>query len=312
MFLRSIFFLLLLSFLLITETLSSLDRLVEMRKFISKDLFGIEIAPWGNPILPKSAGWSCITLDLYDAPTLRMKALADPNYRQFANQIEEVDLLGSVLELSDLIQTKYHLETFDYVVSSHNFEHLPNPILFLQECSRVLKKGGLLSMAIPDLRVCFDYFRPHTSLAEWLEAFFSSREKPTLAQVFEHNSLRCRLVQSAGEMDSFPWKSPLSRITPHQYLKQAFDSWSVVLKADDFPYIDVHCSVFTPASFELLLRDLQFLGLSNFSVQEISSVNLNEFYVHLRNDFKEVLSEQEFYNKRAELLRKIVLELKQR
>ena len=310
---------LLLFFLIFLGNIQAVDRFAELRKFISKDQFGIEIAPWASPILPKSLKYHRVTLDLYDTSTLRMKALSHPSYRELANQIEEVDFVGSALELSDLIQTKYPLETFDYILSSHNFEHLPNPILFLQECSKVLKKSGILSMAIPDLRACFDYFRPHTTLAEWLEAFFAHRNRPTLTQIFELHSLHSRLVKANQELIGFYLKAPILDVIPYQTLKPAFDNWSRTLEVNDRDILknyvddaDVHCSTFTPTSFELLIYDLQFLGLINFSIKEISSTNGCEFYVHLCNDFQQINNEQEFYNKRAELLRKIVNELKQR
>ena len=88
------------------------------------------------------------------------------------------------------------------MISSHNFEHSPNPIRFLQGCGKVLKPGGVLSMALPDKRACFDYFRPHTTLGQWLEAFFAERERPTPAQVFDQDSLHSRL--RAGEETSLP------------------------------------------------------------------------------------------------------------
>jgi len=39
---------------------------------------------------------------------------------------------------------------FDVVVASHIIEHLRNPVQFLKECHRVLKKGGLLYLYCPN------------------------------------------------------------------------------------------------------------------------------------------------------------------
>jgi len=33
-------------------------------------------------------------------------------------------------------------------------------------------------MAMPDQRACFDYFRPHTTTAEWIEAYLGEQKKP--------------------------------------------------------------------------------------------------------------------------------------
>lgn len=54
---------------------------------------------------------------------------------------------------------------FDYVLSLETLEHVPDPLLFLKEIKRVLKKGGVLVMSTP----------PATSeiLRRFYELFFS-------------------------------------------------------------------------------------------------------------------------------------------
>jgi 2-polyprenyl-3-methyl-5-hydroxy-6-metoxy-1,4-benzoquinol methylase len=103
-------------------------------------------------------------MDVFDTETLRARAAADPNIVSDIAAIEEVDLVGSATELEQVVSQRCPLSSFDYVVSSHNFEHLPNLIRFLQACARVLKPGGMVCMAIPDHRTCFDFFRPPTML----------------------------------------------------------------------------------------------------------------------------------------------------
>ena len=41
---------------------------------------------------------------------------------------------------------------FDYIVASHFLEHLTaaEGLVFLQECHRTLKKGGVIRLAVPD------------------------------------------------------------------------------------------------------------------------------------------------------------------
>jgi SAM-dependent methyltransferase len=50
----------------------------------------------------------------------------------------------------------------DFVIANHFLEHCPDPIRSLQTILRVLKKGGILYMAIPDKRHTFDLCRPVT------------------------------------------------------------------------------------------------------------------------------------------------------
>lgn len=46
---------------------------------ISRHMKGIEIAPYHRPIAPKSQGYNCLTLDIFDTNTLRERASRDPN-----------------------------------------------------------------------------------------------------------------------------------------------------------------------------------------------------------------------------------------
>jgi SAM-dependent methyltransferase len=53
---------------------------------------------------------------------------------------------------------------YDFVLSSHNLEHIANPIKALQNWKRVLKPRGLLLLVLPDKHRTFDYRRPLTTL----------------------------------------------------------------------------------------------------------------------------------------------------
>ncbi len=162
-----------------------MERLLELRKHITKEQRGIEVAPYHNPIAPRRLGFGSVVIDVFDTDDLRRRAEADQNIpRDHLPFIETVDIVGSATELANLVEARFGNERFDYIVSSHNIEHLPNPIRFLQACEKVLRPGGVLTMAIPDRRYCFDFYRPVTELSEWLDAFHENRTQPTLAQVF--------------------------------------------------------------------------------------------------------------------------------
>src|SRR3954469_3901878 len=127
-----------------------MDRRDAILKYATKQQRGIEIGPWFNPIAPKREGYQCLALDVFDSQTLRQRAAVDPNIsHEAAEMIEEVDLVGSSTHVGELVRARGEAGSFDYIVSSHNFEHLPNPIRFLQGCADAVKPGGVLSMAIP-------------------------------------------------------------------------------------------------------------------------------------------------------------------
>lgn len=287
-----------------------MDRHHEITKYVTKEQIGIEIGPWFSPMVPKREGYRCLALDIFDSATLREKAKLDPHIPndKIAN-IEEVDLVGSSIEIENIAEKKGLLQKIDYILSSHNFEHLPNPIRFLQGCNKVLKPGGMLSMAIPDLRTCFDYFRPVTTLTAWLEAYFTSREKPTFAQVFEQNALSSQYQRENAAAITFFLTDDPTYITPLKSLQASFDRWKMDLANQETTYCDVHCSTFTPSSFELLISDLQYLGVIKLQLIEISATNGCEFYAHLQRPFHEdslAQSDPEhFYERRKALLHRV-------
>jgi len=286
-----------------------MSRRRELTKYITRDQLGIEIGPWFNPLAPKAAGYKCLVLDILGADALRKKAAEDPNIpKETITNIEEVDLPGSCTSIAELVAEKHQLGTFDYILSSHNFEHLANPILFLHGCEKVLKRGGILSMAVPDRRVCFDYFRPVSTLPEWLEAYFEGRIRPTMKQVFAHHSLSSRYEIDGHETSDFSLEDDPRHILPVEQLHERLIEWDEFRQHPDENYRDTHCSVFTPASFELLLRELQFLGLTGFEIIETSKTCGTEFYIHLRNSerlSRDAGSTKTFYDLRRNLMHRV-------
>jgi hypothetical protein len=261
-----------------------MDRKAEILKNITKTQKGIEVGPWFSPLAPKQEGHNCLSLDVFDAEALKERAKTDPLVSDdWIPLIESVDLICTATAIDKIVEERGELGTFDYIISSHNFEHSPNPIRFLQGCGRVLKADALLSMAIPDKRGCFDYFRPHTTLGQWIEAFFAERERPTLTQLFEQNSLRSRFKAGEEIRTGFSLADNPQNVRALPTLREAYAGWISLETANDKTYYDSHCSIFTPSSFRLLLTDCAFLGLSPFAVQEVTETNGNEFYVHLRN-----------------------------
>ena len=257
-----------------------MDRVREILKYVRKSDEGIEVSPYHSPLVSRSNGYRSISLDIFDAAELRRRAAAEPGIPDaHVGRIEEVDLQGSAVDIAELVAARFGGKRFDYVVSSHNLEHLPDPIRFLQGCEKVLTDGGVLSLAVPDRRYCFDFFRPVTELSEWLDAFHEKRKRPTAGQIFRGESLRSNLDGSGA------WHPLLAIIpTPEENVESAYADWRSSMQDGAIPeYIDIHCSAFTPASLELMLADLRFLGLIHFETLEISRPNGCEFYVHLRH-----------------------------
>ena len=186
-----------------------MDRLTELRRYVSTAERGIEIGPYHCPIAPRALGYNTINVDIFDARELRRRAEKDNNIpRENLARIEEVDVIGSADQLQELIEAPFGREQFDYL-SSHNLEHLPDPPRFLQACCQLLAVGGHLSMAIPDKRCCYDFYRPLTDVSEWLQAYHEKRTCPTPAQVFLHCFPFPRHVRSV-RLDQHSGRAPPS------------------------------------------------------------------------------------------------------
>ena len=105
-----------------------------IRESIGKADRGIELGASYAPILPKAEGYRVLVVDHADQEALRTK------YRPHGvdvDRIEPVDAIDDGGEFTDLLDDG---ERFDYIIASHVFEHLPDPIHFLQRCERALKQ----------------------------------------------------------------------------------------------------------------------------------------------------------------------------
>ncbi|MBI5937514.1 MAG: methyltransferase domain-containing protein [Betaproteobacteria bacterium] len=209
---------------------------------------GLEIGPSHNPIAPKAKGFNIDILDHASQDALRQK------YRDHGvniDAIEEVDFIWRGEPLDELVGTP---EAYDYIIASHVIEHTPDLVSFLQQCSRLLKPSGVLSLVIPDKRYCFDYFRWPSSTGDVLQAHFERRKWHPPGTVFDHVSLAAKLDGNIAWSPGM--KGELAFV---HSLPAAAAAWQEAIDSDDF--IDVHQWRFTPSSFRLLLMDLVSLEL---------------------------------------------------
>ena len=260
-----------------------MDRRERILEHIRPGMRGIEIGPYFAPLVSKADGWDVLALDVFPTEELRRRAAEDPNLSEAqASRIEPVDLVGPAHRMADLAEAAGHAPgSFDFVVSSHNFEHLPDPVRFLQAAEAVLRPGGVLAMAVPDKRFCFDMLRPRTTLGAVLEAYLEKREQPTRRQVFELGT-EFTFLPPASRLPRFGAGDPLRGVTMSETLEQHFAEWRASMDAAEVPYTDTHCWTFTPSSAALLLSDLRFLGLIGLEVLSCGPTFGIEFFVHLR------------------------------
>lgn len=287
--------------------MTRIDRLLSG---IDKTMAGLEVAPWFAPIAAKRDGYNIRILDVFDRDTLRKIGEADPqqNWRDMS-MLEDVDFVGSATEIASLIPADQH-GTFDYIVSSHNFEHLPNPIKFLVGCGLLLKPGGVVTMAVPDRRATFDYFRPHTSISDWIAAFFEDRTMPTAKQAFDNSYASARLRRFGEDHFAHTIGQPLQDWRCIGDADKALQVWTERLTAANVGYTDCHCTIMTPAILELLLLEARLLGLIGLDVESVSETAGCEFFVRLRRPrvAQESKVVADINERRSAVMRRVVTE----
>ena len=242
-------------------------RIGKTFSLLQRDGLGLEIGPSHKPIAPKRAGYNVEIVDHLSADELKKKYTG---HNVNLDNIEEVDYVWSGQPLSELIGTT---NKYDWIIASHVIEHIPDVISFLQECQKILKQTGYLSLIIPDKRYCFDYFQPVSTTGSFLDAYHEKRTKPSPGQVFDHFANFCKLK---GQIAWSPKKKgELTLVHDLDDIKNQYN------KTCQGEYVDTHCWRFTPESFRLFLSDIKALGLVDFSIAESYDTDDFEFFVTL-------------------------------
>lgn len=216
---------------------------------------GIEIGASYAPILPKAEGYDVFVIDHASQDELQAKYAAQG---VDVSRVEPVDAIDDGGEFTQLLAPG---ESFDYIVASHVFEHLTDPIHFLQRCERALGDSGRLYLLIPDRRFTFDYLRPVSSTGQFLRAYLDGQRRHDAGALYDHHAFNAMRdgVQVWG--DPGPGNIVFAG-TPHAGYAAAVNTGT--------DYVDCHAWVFTPSSMRLLLSELRALGL----------LTLNEAFFH--------------------------------
>lgn len=166
---------------------------------------------------------------------------------------------------------------FDAIVSSHVFEHFPNPVQWLADAYGLLAPGGQIYMVLPDMRFTFDRHRAKTRPADWIEWYLEKPSRPSTGQVYDYHSKVVDVPPGYGWAPEPAGGFP-NIYDPSTALEQARSA------QETGRYIDAHCSVFTPVSLLELFREIDSLNLFPFDVTAIYPTEVDdiEFAVVLR------------------------------
>ncbi len=230
---------------------------------------GLEVGPLDNPIVTREMG-EVRYVDHASTEQLRAKNRDNPFVK--VDRIVDVDYVWGDRSLPELVSAE---APFDYVVASHVIEHVPDLVGWLGEVRAILRPGGVLSLAVPDKRYCFDHYRQPTTGADVLEAFLRRDRRPGFRQIFDH------LASFATLDGALTWDAGSTATPVRQMSVRA--AWEIARPTSaDQTYHDVHCWVFTPATFFRLLATLIELDLFGFRVATFFPTSGYEFFVSLQ------------------------------
>jgi SAM-dependent methyltransferase len=246
-----------------------MDRKQLLLSLLDLSGIGLEIGAGFDPLVPKSSGRRVETVDHASAAELREKYRNAPTVDIL--RIEDVDYVWGGGSLSDVIKRHAY---YDYIVASHVIEHIPDMLGFLKDCEALLKQDGVLVLAVPDKRRCFDVFQSLSSTGAVLQAHLEHRTRHTPGQMFDfiaYNGLREGKSGWTFEADG-----PLTFAHDLDFARYGFEQ-----ALSSSAYVDAHAWRFTPSSFRLILNDLhacRHLGLREAFFAESDTL---EFYVSL-------------------------------
>src|SRR5260370_5843691 len=158
---------------------------------------GIEIGALHNPLqVPPSAKVKYVD-------RLPIAQLREQYPELNDKELVEVDILDDGERLSTIPDASQ-----DFVIANHFLEHNQDPIGPALNMLRVLKPGGVLYLAIPDKRCCFDSERPVTSIEHLLR---DHAEGPEWSRD-QHFEEWARLVNKTAEAEVADQTAELMRM----------------------------------------------------------------------------------------------------
>ena len=245
-----------------------MNRKEKVLRHINKNGQGVEIGPSHSPVAPKKEGYKVHIIDHMSREQLIAKY---KDHHVNLENIEEVDFVWRGENYSELTgKDKY----YDWIIASHVIEHTPDLLGFLNDCDTILKEDGVISLAVPDKRYCFDHYRPITGISQIIDSHFQKTIIHTPGTVAEYY---LNVVSKAGNI---AWDSNATgRYSFVHSLEDALQGMKSALNKN--AYLDVHAWCFVPHSFRLIVHDLFRLGLIPFQEVGFFQTEGCEFYVTL-------------------------------
>jgi len=139
----------------------------------------------------------------FSTNTVWENVITEGNNYKYGDSLLGYQHIKDATDLSGIESEKY-----DFVLASHSLEHIANPLKALSEWLRVLKKGGVLLLLLPDKNYTFDHNRPYTTFAHLLEDYQQGTTEHDMTHLEEILSLHdLSMDPPAGNPDQFKKRS---------------------------------------------------------------------------------------------------------
>lgn len=233
---------------------------------------GLEVGPLHAPVVPRTTG-DVRYVDVHDRTGLQDAYRSHEGFPLADIEAPDFVLLGPD-GMRTLPEAAAPAAPFAWVVASHVVEHVPDVIGWLAEVAEVLADDGLLLLAVPDRRLCFDAERHPTTVGDMLLAHRAGDVRPSVRAVYDHFS-RCVHI---NPLHIWHDGSPGERMYGTDFVLDK------VAQAERGEYVDCHVWVWTPAGFVEQLAELAALDLLDFVVDAVVDPDVDdiEFFVRLR------------------------------
>ncbi|MCJ2071658.1 class I SAM-dependent methyltransferase [Methylobacterium sp. J-030] len=254
----------------------------------------VEIGPSFNPLAPKRDGWNTFVIDHGSRDELIEKY-----HDQTVDRIEDVDLVWTGGSLGDAVPGEMH-GTFDAFIASHAIEHTTDIIGFLRAAETLLRPDGIIILAIPDKRKCFDFYRHPSTTGDAIAAFEERRDRHDVRTHLNYGLLM------AIKGDGSSWHEDDTRELRLLNGLNEISGW--IASSTSPQYLDAHNWVFVPASFRLMILELSLAGYLDLRIERWQEQRCTEFFVWLRRGAERVPIEDQPAMRRA-LMNETLIEI---
>jgi len=188
------------------------------------------------------------------------------------------------VNVSAIIQPTYIIINNDYSVinkkfkcifSSHNIEHVPCLVTFLQNLQGLLDEGGRIYLIIPDKRYCFDYYKKETDIYDVLQLYYEKNSRPRFGEVLKMRTQNTHNNSIEHWQDIHGENNYRANLIAHYN--------NILNEYKKGEYMDSHVSFFTPDSFLNIMEIILEMQLINLEPVKLYHTirGSNEFYAIL-------------------------------